>query len=259
MYGVLAPRANMLTEASGGTSFERLTGQLREALARDDVTTIVFDVDSPGGSVAGATEFAAEIRAARARKPIIAVANYTMGSAAYWAMANATKIHAAPSASVGSIGVYTIHTDLSEALAREGIKRTYIAEGKYKVEGNPDQPLSADASADLTVKVKESYDRFVADVAKGRGVNVSAVRGGFGEGRMVSADEGLALGMVDKIATFDETVSRLMTPGTADVRAAHSVVPDTSQEALAPTDQDRAATAEQTRLERELFEMFLTR
>jgi signal peptide peptidase SppA len=258
MYGVLAPRANMLTEASGGTSFEKLTAQLREAVSRDDVTTIVFDVDSPGGSVAGATEFATEVRAARARKPVIAVANYTMGSAAYWAMANATKIHAAPSAAVGSIGVYTIHNDLSEALAREGIKRTYIAEGKHKIAGNPDQPLDEHAHAALSAMVKDSYDRFVSDVAKGRGIAASAVRGGYGEGRMCHATEALDLGMVDKIATLDETLDRLL-PGTSDARAALSVIPDTSQEPCEATDQDRRSVAArgQAALDAALFEMLI--
>src|SRR4051812_35670921 len=33
VYGVIAPRMNMLSDFSGGTSFEKLTGQVREAVA----------------------------------------------------------------------------------------------------------------------------------------------------------------------------------------------------------------------------------
>jgi ClpP class serine protease len=44
----------------------------------------VIDVDSPGGTVAGVQELAAEMLAARGRKPVIAVANSLMASAAYW-------------------------------------------------------------------------------------------------------------------------------------------------------------------------------
>src|SRR5688572_25122653 len=56
IYGVISPRMNMMSEMSGGTTFEKLTGQLREAMGNTSVKTIVLDVDSPGGSVAGNTE-----------------------------------------------------------------------------------------------------------------------------------------------------------------------------------------------------------
>src|SRR6185436_20260559 len=74
VYGVIAPRMNLMSEMSGGTTFEKLTSQLREAVANKSVRTIVLDVDSPGGSVAGNTEFVAEVMRARVKKPIIAVA-----------------------------------------------------------------------------------------------------------------------------------------------------------------------------------------
>src|SRR5262245_22245027 len=109
--GVIAPRMNLLSDMSGGTTFETLTAQLRDAVADPAVQTIVFDVDSPGGNVAGATEFSKEVRDAAAKKRVVAVANHLMASAAYWALAGATEIVATPSSLVGSIGVYTIHDD----------------------------------------------------------------------------------------------------------------------------------------------------
>ena len=48
------------------------------------VKAIVFDVDRPGGAVYGVPELADEIRAARGRKPMEAVANSLMASAAYY-------------------------------------------------------------------------------------------------------------------------------------------------------------------------------
>ena len=47
-----------------------------------------------------------------------------------------------PSGDVGSHGVLAVHYDLSGANEQVGIKPTYIHYGKYKVEGNPDEPLS---------------------------------------------------------------------------------------------------------------------
>lgn len=265
VYGVLAPRANMISEASGGTSYEKLGAQLREAMARDDIKTIVLDVDSPGGSVAGATEFAAQLRAARAIKPIIAVANHKMASAAYWLGANATKVYASPSAQVGSIGVLTIHEDLSAALAREGITRTILSAGKYKAQIHDSAPLSDEGRAYLEGMLANSYGRFVGDVAKGRGVSVAAVKGGYGEGHVLDADDALAAGMVDKIATLDDTVASLTgSTSSADARAALELT-DTSHDhaAIGRSDTEHdpglaAPHAQQTALARALLELTLT-
>jgi len=209
IYGVIAPRMNLLSDFSGGTTFEALSAQLQAAVADDAIKTIVFDIDSPGGNAAGATEFAREVLKAREQKPIIAQAHHLMASAAYWVGACATEVVASPSAMVGSIGVYTIYDDISEALAAVGVKRELIAAGKYKAEGADGGPLSAEAHDHLRALVDTAYDLFVADVAKGRGVAASAVRGGYGEGRTVPAAEALALGLIDRIAPLSDTLTRL--------------------------------------------------
>lgn len=250
IYGVIAPRANLMTEMSGGTSFQALTGQLREAMANKAVKTIILDVDSPGGSVAGATEFAREVMRARTKKPIIAVAQYLMASAAYWASAAATEIVAAPSALVGSVGVYTIHEDVSVALEALGIKRTYISAGKFKVDGNEDEPLSPESEARIQAKVDDAYAMFLGDISKGRGVPLTDVRNGYGQGDVVTASEALRLGMIDAVATLDDTLARVMTAAPAAGRAAHTIAPtsDTTQEPSPATVQDLTSDAQRVEL-----------
>lgn len=244
IYGVIAPRANLLSDFSGGTTFDVLTSQLHEALANKAIKTIVFDVDSPGGNVAGATEFAREVMKARTKKPVVAVAQYLMASAAYWAMAGATEIYAAPSALVGSVGVYTIHEDLSKALEMAGIKITYISAGKYKVDGNETEPLSKDTAARIQAKVDEPFARFKSDVSKGRGVPLAEVDAGYGEGDVVSAAEALRLGMIDGIATLDETIARVMAPADGARAAQHSpTTAATLQEPSPATSQEPTSDA----------------
>jgi len=218
IHGVIAPRMNQVADFfSGGTSYAQIRNLLHLAVADPSVGTIVLDIDSPGGSCAGATECATSIRAAAMRKPIIAVAEYQMCSAAYWLAAQASEIIASPSASVGSIGVFTIHEDLSKMLEALGITATIVSAGKFKVDANPFEPLSAEARGRLQAQVRTTFGRFVADVAKGRGVTPEAVRGGFGEGAVVTADDALALGMVNAIATLEDTIARvLVTPPRLD-------------------------------------------
>jgi capsid assembly protease len=213
LYGVLMPRATLMSEISGGTSLERFSAALRELAASDNVGSIVIDVHSPGGSCYLVPETAAEVRAARSKKPVIAVADTLSASAAYHIASQADELIASPSALVGSIGVYTAHEDWSKFDANLGVKTTLISAGKYKTEGNPFEPLSEEARQAMQASVDELYALFVADVAKGRGVSVADVRNGFGEGRVLTAKAALAAGMVDRIEPMQATLARLAKGG----------------------------------------------
>jgi len=215
VQGVISPRMNLFTETSGGTTFEALTKQLQATVSDPNVKTIVFDVDSPGGNVAGASEFAREVLRARTVKPVIAVANHLMASAAYWAMSGATELIASPSALAGAVGVYTIHDDISAALGALGVKREVFSAGKYKAEGVDGGPLSDDAKAHVQGLVDGAYGRMVGDIAKGRGIRPADVRDGYGQGRTLGAEQALSAGLIDRIATLHETLARVMQPTTA--------------------------------------------
>lgn len=211
LFGSIFPRANLMTEMSGATSAERFGAQF-DALVNDpDVGAIILDVNSPGGQVNGVAEAANRIFEARGKKPVVAVANHLMASAAYWIGSAADEIVATPSADIGSIGVFSVHQDVSKALENDGVKVSIIKEGKYKTEGNPYEPLADEARAAIQERVKESYDAFVEAVARHRGVTPDDVRNGYGEGRVVGSQRAIRLGMADRIETLDQTVNRLFT------------------------------------------------
>jgi signal peptide peptidase SppA len=179
------------------------------AVADARVDAIVLDVDSPGGTVTGVPELALKVRAAREAKPVVAVANGMMASAAYWISSQATEVVASPSSDVGSIGVIAMHEDWSKWLENEGVAVTEISAGKFKTEGAPWKPLDAEGEEFFRSRVAEVYDWFVRDVAAGRGDSPSNVRGGYGEGRVLGAKDAKAAGLVDRIETLDETIARL--------------------------------------------------
>ena len=208
LYGVISHRANLVNGASGGTSVQQFTKVFRQAAADPSIGAIVLDVDSPGGSVSGVPELAAEIRAARAQKPILAVANSLAASAAYWLGAQASESYVIPSGEVGSIGVYAMHQDESGFYDKAGVKTTLVSAGKYKTENSPFSPLSEDGRDYLQGRVDDYYSMFVRDVAEGRGVEADLVRSGWGEGRVLGAQQAKAEGMVDDIATLDEVIQR---------------------------------------------------
>lgn len=211
LYGVVTQRGNQVDDVSGpgSVSTQRFASILREAIADPAVGGILLDIDSPGGSVYGVAELADEIIAARAQKPVVAIANSLAASAAYWIGASCSEMYVTPGGEVGSIGVWQAHFDYSEALARDGVKPTLISAGKYKVEGNPYAPLDSDAQSFMQSRVDDYYAAFTKAVAKGRNVPISQVRSGMGEGRVLGADAALAQNMVDGIATFSDVVRKM--------------------------------------------------
>lgn len=211
LQGVISNRSNMVQDVSAprGTSTEAFSTLFRTALNDDKIKAIVLDVNSPGGTVSGVEELTAEILEARGVKPVIAQVNAMAASAAYWIASAADEIVLTPSGEVGSIGVYSLHEDISQMLVQKGVQPTFISAGKYKVEANPFQPLTSDARASLQESVDAYYEKFIRAVAQGRGVAQKAVREGFGEGRMVRADKAIAEKMVDRVGTMRETLARL--------------------------------------------------
>lgn len=210
VYGVIENHSDWMSELFGCTTVEGLRQALAAEINDPAVKAIVLEIDSPGGTVAGITELCAEIRAVRGgAKPIVAVANTCAASAAYWLASQADEVVASPSANVGSVGVYAVHEDDSAMLEMIGVKITLISAGPYKTEGNEFEPLTDAARTDIQGRVDANYGQFLADVAAGRRIPVSDVEANYGGGRLLTAKDARAAGMVDRVETLAQTVARL--------------------------------------------------
>lgn len=205
--GPIFAKPNIFERYGLGISAETLGKMVTAAVDDPEVKAVVLDVDSPGGGVFGVPELAAKIMALRGKKPIIAHADHMAASAAYWIAAAADEIVASPSAMVGSVGVFILHMDFSEALKAEGVKPTFIATTPEKVDGNPYEPLSKSGEAELRALVDDAMKMFVGAVAKGRGVTPETVRADFGKGHVLTAGDALKAGMIDKVRTLEETLA----------------------------------------------------
>lgn len=211
--GYIEHRPGILSMLGIGTACTEVSRQLAGALDDSRVSRVVMLFDTPGGSVHGVPELADEIRAARARKPVIAAVDGQCGSAGYWLASQASKIYASQSSEVGSIGVYQAHLDESQALDKAGLKVTLISAGKFKTELASVHPLSTEAAKHLQSRVDSYYGDFVRAVATGRNVSETAVRSGMGQGRMVGTAEAVAERMIDARATLREVLTGAIGPG----------------------------------------------
>lgn len=235
--GVIGERMNMFDDISGGTSSELIGKQLSTLLNDTSVKAVIARINSPGGVARSIQELGDDIYAARGIKPMVAVIDTCAASAAYWLATQFDEVIVTPSGHAGSIGVYTIHEDISEMLAKEGIKETLIYSGEYKVMGNSFEPLADDAKSKMQQNVDELAASFVRAVARGRNVSLSQVNDRFGQGMMFNADELIERGMADTIATFAETLERFgvqVNPALARAKAGAqaSALPDDGMNTL---------------------------
>jgi len=210
MSGVLAKKANMMTDIRRGTSMQVLAADLEAAAADPTVKAIVLAVDSPGGTVDGTQALAATVARVAAQKPVVAWADGVMASAAYWIGSAASEIVVSgETTQVGSIGVVARHTDLSGAQAKEGIKTTEITAGKYKRIASEYAPLDAEGAAYLQGQVDEIYRVFVNAVAENRGAKVEDVLANMADGRVFLGAEAVSRGLVDRMASLSDTLARV--------------------------------------------------
>lgn len=214
LWGTIHHHAGIVQQASGGTCDVQFGRQFKEAMANNEVGTIVIHAKTPGGSVHGAQETSDLIFNHRGTKPIITIVDAQCASKGYWIGTAADEMYVTPSGEVGSIGVVMAHRDISKAEEQEGRKTTLIAIPENKVAGNPYEPLSDETVAEIKADSKVYYDSFVESVARNRGATTTTVHETFGRGGMVLAQKAAALGMVDGIKTFDQVI--------ADIQSNHS-------------------------------------
>ena len=213
LHGYISHKASIWSAMGFETSSETFAGWLEDLAGNKDVGVIVIDIDSPGGTVLGLSGVSEKIYSMRGKKPIIAVVNDLMASAAYFIGSAADEIVADPDSLTGSIGTIGVHIDWSGALEQAGLNITIIKAGKYKDEGNPYSPLSDEAKADYQDMVNQYYESFVSAVARNRGITAGKVESDFGQGRVFKANKAKDVGMVDRIATLEQVINDLLPKG----------------------------------------------
>jgi signal peptide peptidase SppA len=230
LYGLIMPKAEHFQISERGTSADRFGVAFQKAMDDPSIAAIVLNVDSPGGSVYGIPELAKIVRdygppRGKGRKKVVAVANPLEASAAWWIGSQADWKVAGLSSDIGSQGVFSIHIDESERLKAEGLNPTIVRApaGGFKAEFIGTQPLSEESKARMQERADAMLRMFIADVAAGRGVSQRKAEASFGQGRVFSAKEALAAGMIDEIGTLSEVILDLSSKAGRGTRA--KVVP----------------------------------
>ncbi len=193
----------------GGTSTVAARREIDEAAADDSVGAILLHVDSPGGQVPGTDDLALAVRAANARKPVVAFLEDLAASAAYYVASQSGRIVANESAIVGSLGTLTLITDSSVAFERAGIRVHAVGSAPLKTMGVPGTEVTAEQLEELQTLVDRMARLFLDRVASGRSIPPDQARALF-DGRVWGAKEARRKGLVDEVGTLDGVIGELV-------------------------------------------------
>ena len=208
MSGIIAPKANLFMQVSGGLSTQMATKQLESAVADQRVRSIVLAIDSPGGNVIGTPEMAAAVREMSAIKPIVTHSDGALASAAYWIGSAANAVYlSGPTVQAGSIRVVIDRTFNPNSALRE----ESIVAGKYKRIVKSNEPLSDEARAMVQADVDYVYSLFVDAVAQHRDTTAQQVLDRMAEGRVFRGQQAIDAGLVDGVSTLDALMESMAT------------------------------------------------
>lgn len=208
MSGVIAPKANLFMQVSGGLSTQMATKQLESAIVDARVRSTILALDTPGGSVIGTPEMAAAVHELAKIKPIVTHSDGALASAGYWIGSAANAVYVSgPTVQAGSIGVVIDRTFNPNSALRE----ESIVAGRYKRLVKSNEPLSDEARAIVQADVDYVYSLFVDAVAQYRDTTAQQVLDRMADGRVFRGQQAIDAGLVDGVSTLDALVESMAT------------------------------------------------
>lgn len=166
--GSLVNKGKWLGKSSGMTSYEGISVQATDCLDDASIKGVIYEVDSFGGEVTGAFDCAEVLFELSQKKPTIAILTDHACSAGYLLAAAARQIIIPSTGIAGSIGVISMHVDMSAWLAKEGLNVTILKAGERKADFNPYEPIPKEVLERELAELEELRVEFAATVSRFR-------------------------------------------------------------------------------------------
>jgi protease-4 len=211
-----------------GESVESFRRFYRTVNRTPDIKAVVLRVDSPGGGVAASDEIYAMVKDIQARMPVVVTMGGLAASGGYYISAPASEIFAEPGTATGSIGVIAQIPNFSGTAEKIGLEMEVVKSSHaehWKDMLSPFRDMRPRERQRLIEILDAMQQRFETVVRDGRGdrlrpeENVVEVTLESGEtverpqtepfnGMVYTADEALALGLVDRIGYEADAMNR---------------------------------------------------
>ncbi len=191
---------------------ERVLRALEKAGEDEKVKGVVLSIDSPGGLVADSHRIYHELVELRTKKPVVvSMGRMAASGGLYIAMgagAEAT-IFAEPTTWTGSIGVIIPFYDLRGLAEKVGVDVQPLKTGPFKDSLSPFRELTDEERAYWNGLMNDAFDRFKSIIAENRSDLDADDVDRLADGRIFTAEEAVANGLVDKIGYEDDAIEHL--------------------------------------------------
>ena len=184
---------------------------IRDVGMRDDISALIVQIDSPGGSPMGAELIRQALLEVRSNDmPVFVSMGAQAASGGYWIAADADRIWALPSTVTGSIGVYGGKFDLSGLWREWGVNWDSVGRGDMAGLWSMNKAYSAAERKHVGRELKSIYDQFIRLVANGRGMTVSEAEELSG-GRVWTGVQAVENGLVDSLGGIQDVIDHART------------------------------------------------
>jgi protease-4 len=195
--------------SGGATSSDSFTELVKEADSRPEIKSVLFEINSGGGSVVASSEMYSTAKGLK--KPKLMFFREVGASGAYYLAMGGDEIMSDPGALTGSIGARVTTTDLSGLFSKLGISLTNIKSGEFKDMGDPARPLTEQETAMLQAIVDQMFGDFkqvVIDSRNGKARFTIEKFNAVADGRIFTGKQAYALGLVDSLGNKHDALLR---------------------------------------------------
>lgn len=192
------------------TITEETAKQLLKLQKDEDVKAVVFRVNSPGGSAFVSEVIWKAVSDLKAVKPVVVSMGDYAASGGYYISCAANKIYAEPTTLTGSIGVFGIYPNFTGTFEKVGVSTDVVKTNTYADLGDASRPMKEDEKALIQQSVEQIYALFLKRCADGRH-KTSAEIDSIGQGRVWTGEQGVELGLVDKLGGMDDAINEAAT------------------------------------------------
>lgn len=186
---------------SSVASYDQMVRFIDKAESDEEVATILFRVDTPGGSVAGADEVGDKIF--NSKKRTVCLYENIGASGGIWVFSAADELYATETTILGSIGVIVSYM---EPTGDTGYKRVSIVS---KNAGNKDCSLNGDCKTKVQTMLDSYEAMFYARVERNTGFTAERIKSVFNEGDVIFATAAKEEGFIKDIVSFDTLLGSL--------------------------------------------------
>jgi protease-4 len=192
------------------STIARVREQLDLAAEDDHVRAVVVRINSPGGTVTASDIIYHQLMDFKHNQgvPVVAQCLDMATSGAYYVALAADEIIAAPTSVTGSIGVVMYNVNVSALMGKIGVADQTIKAGKHKDIGSPLRKMTPEEERILQTVLNQMQDRFLGLVRERRGKLTADGIKTIADGRILTADQALQLGLVDRIGYLQEAIAQ---------------------------------------------------